>query len=166
MNMHRFLTGTRGMLSIIPILGILLLGNTSALAQVGVTSSVVIPLTGTVGGGAGQENVNFANTNVQIESTLSRDPDFNAPPVVILNIKFVKNVGTGATTNVNYTGDTWITKIRTLKGTDTIQVTFPFSQGNAVSAANARSGLATLTLTFDTNGVITGGSGTIGTNTF
>jgi hypothetical protein len=34
------------------------------------------------------------------------------------------------------------------------------------TAAEAPAGLATLNLTFDTNGVITGATGTIGANTF
>jgi hypothetical protein len=184
MNMHLFLTGTRRVLSILPLTGVLLVGSTSALAQVVATlpppqSVVTIPIAGTVNSSTATnvatrapaalatgtaESVSFANANIQIDSTIARDPNPAIPPQVIVNITFLKAAGVGVTSATKYTADYRVTKIRPLVGTDVIAVTFPFSQDKPQGYLEARAGLATFTLTFDANGVITGASGAIGTN--
>lgn len=175
MHMHRFLTGARRALSAIPLVGVLLLfWNTSAPAQTAVAhptqSTVVLPVSGTVAGSAvsttaasTSENVFFANANVQIDSTLARDADLREKPVVILNITFLKAYGMGETSKTKYLADTRVTKTRALQGTDVIEVTFPFAPDTPQGFLESRSGRATFALTFDSNGVLTGASGTIDT---
>ena len=184
MNMPLFLTGTRRVLSVFPLIGVLLVGSTSALAQVVPAnppqSVVTLPIAGTVRSttapattsavaapAAGTtEDVSFARANIQIDSTIARDPNPAVQPQVIVNITFLKAAGVGVTSKTMYTTDYRVTKIRPLVGTDVIAVTFPFTQDKPQGYLEARSGLATFTLTFDTNGVITGASGGISSSTF
>lgn len=199
MNMFKFLSGTRRVLAVIPMTIVLLTGTTAATAQVVAavpTKSVVtVVITGTVPGTP--EAVAFTNAAVQIGSTLARDPDPTLPPVLIVDITFLKASGVGVLTKTTYVAEAQVTKVRPLAAKDVIGITFPFSvppttttlkttaaitdattaptatatkdaavAASTKSAAEARAGLATFTLTFDTNGVITGASGTIGANTF
>jgi hypothetical protein len=201
MNMYKFLGGTRRVLAVIPMMVVLLTGTTSTMAQVVAavpTKSIVkILVTGTVPGTP--EAVTFTNAAVQIGSTLARDPDPTLPPVLIVDITFLKASGVGATTKSTYVAEAQVTKVRPLAARDVIEITFPFAVSTATTlaavsttsslataptvaaptatrdaaialstktAAEARAGLATLTLTFDTNGVITGATGAIGANIF
>ena len=177
MNMHQFFTGTRRVLAVMPMLWVLLTGTTSAVAQVALatpTKSVVtVAVSGTVDGsiavsGAGmaaQESVAFNKVGVEIGSTLSRNSDPALPPVLIVDITFLKAAGFGAVTKGKYVAEARVTKLRPFVANEVIAITFPFALDKA-PLNEARAGLATFTLTFDTNGVITGASGTIGSDTF
>lgn len=193
----QFLSGTRRVLAVIPMMVVLLTGTTSSMAQLAQGALLVAPViptksvstivvTGTVPGPP--EAVDFNKVQVQIGSTLARDPDPTLPPVLIVDITFLKAAGVGATTKTKYVADAQVTKIRPLAANDVIAITFPFvaTKDKAATAttpavisptppttaqntqflAEAPSGLATFNLTFDTNGVITGATGTIGANTF
>jgi hypothetical protein len=193
MNMHQFLIGTRRRLAVLPMALLMLTGATSALAQVApanpTKSTVNILVSGTVGGHP--EAVTFTNAAVQIGSTLSRNSDPALPPVLIVDITFLKATGTGVLTRAQYVAEAQVTKMRPFKANEVIEVTFPFSAsataGASLTAAassaplairtaahafatkalsEARAGHAVFTLTFDTNGGVTGASGTIGANTF
>jgi hypothetical protein len=183
MNTHQLLCGTRRALAIFPLLGVLLLGSNLAVAQTAAVnppqSTVVLAADGTVAASTttsaaltaspsvgSTESVTFAKAKIQIDSTLARDPDLGNPPVVIVNITFLKVAGVGVTSKTKYTADYRVTKIRPLAGTDVIEVTFPFTPDKPQGHVEARAGRATFNLTYDTNGVITGASGTIGTSTF
>jgi hypothetical protein len=194
MSMYKFLGGTRRVLAAIPMMVVLLTGTTSAMAQVVAAvptkSTVTVVLTGTVPGPP--EDISFTKAQVQIGSTLARDPDPTLPPVLIVDITFLKAAGVGVTTKSKYVAEGQVIKVRPLAATDAIQITFPFALDKALTAAQttslssttstatktatiadstktvaeARAGLATFNLTFDTNGVITGATGTIGANAF
>jgi hypothetical protein len=193
MNMHPFLSGTRRRLAIIPLALILLTGATCAMAQVApanpIKSTVNILVSGTVPGAP--EAVAFSNAAVQIGSTLSRNSDPALPPVLIVDITFLKAIGTGALTKTQYVAEAQVTKMRPFKANEVIEVTFPFNASmtaaptvttaavttslairtTAIATATkavseARAGRAVFTLTFDTNGGVTGATGTIGANTF
>jgi hypothetical protein len=186
MKMHRFLTGTQRALSAIPVMGVLLLGSTEAQAQIAAVNppqSVVVALaSGAVGrstlttavtslavaapSAGTAETVSFSNANIRIDSTLARDPTLLTPPQVILNFTFLKALGVGLTSKASYIADYRVTKLRPLVGTDVIEIIFPFYPNTATGSREARSGRASFTLTFDTNGVITGATGTIGSSTF
>lgn len=173
MNMQRFLTAARRALSVVPVIGVLLWGHTSALAQTAAAnppqSTVTIPVSGTVAGSpvsataaSATEAVSFARANVQIDSTLAR-PEPGSTPVVIVSITFLDASGTGVKSKTKYVADTRLTQIRPLKGTDVIETTFPFAPDRPQGFLESRVGRATFTLTFDTNGVLTGASGAIDT---
>jgi hypothetical protein len=193
MNMHSFLSGTRRRLAVLPLSLLMLTGATSAMAQVApaipVKSTVNILVSGTVPGAP--EAVAFSNAAVQIGSTLSRNSDPALPPVLIVDITFLKATGTGALTRTQYVAQAQVTKMRPFQANDVIEVTFPFSASmtagptlitsSAVSplairtaahafatkaVSEARAGRAVFSLTFDTNGAVTGATGTIGANTF
>jgi hypothetical protein len=177
MKLHRLLNGARSVLSVIPMIGVLLLGNASALAQTASThptqSTMAFRISGTVAGSSTLsdsttaastlESVSFTNANIQIDSTLARDPDFGNRPVVIVNITFLKASGLGETSKTKYIAEAQVTKVMALQRSDVIEITFPFAPDTPQGFLEARAGLATFTLTFDTNGVITGASGTIDT---
>jgi hypothetical protein len=129
MNMYKFLGGTRRVLAVIPMMVVLLTGTTSAMAQVVAAvptkSTVIVVLTGTVPGLP--EDVSFAKAQVQIGSTLARDPDPSLPPVLIVDITFLKAAGVGVTTKSKFIAEAQVTKVRPLAATDVIEITFPFS---------------------------------------
>jgi hypothetical protein len=182
MNIHQFLSGTRKVLAAVPMLVVLLSGTTSAMAQVALLapatptkSTNTIVVTGTVPGPP--EDVAFNKVQVQIGSTLARDPDPTLPPVLIIDITFLKAAGVGVTTKTKYMAEAQVTKVRPQVANDVIEITFPYTQQKATAAAltaaestqflsASPAGLATFNLTFDTNGVITGATGAIGANKF
>jgi hypothetical protein len=155
----------------------LLGGGTCAVAHFApampVKSTVNILVSGLVPGAP--ETVGFTNAAVQIGSTLSRNSNPALPPVLIVDITFLKATGIGATTKTQYVAEAQVTKMRPFKANDVIEVTFPFSATMTAGmpmamstkhVSEARSGRAVFSLTFDTNGGVTGASGTIGANTF
>jgi hypothetical protein len=177
MNMHSFLSGTRRRLAVLPMALILLTGVTSAMAQVApatpIKSTVNILVSGLVPGTP--ETVGFTNAAVQIGSTLSRNSNPALPPVLIVDITFLKATGIGASTKAQYVAEAQVTKMRPFKANDVIEVTFPFSATMTAgmpmnmatkAVSEARAGKAVFSLTFDTNGGVTGATGVIGTNTF
>jgi hypothetical protein len=178
MNMHQFSSSTRRVLSAIPMVFALLTGATflmaapCAIAAVATTSppkSIVdILVTGTVPGPP--EAVNFTKVTAEIGSTLlPGDPATATSPAtaprLMIDITFIKAPGVGATTKLKYTAEAGVTKIRDFAGNMVLEITFPFNLDKR-PLNEALSGLATFNLTFDTNGVITGASGTISANTF
>lgn len=180
MNMQ-FLRGTRRVLAVIPMVVVLLTGTSSALAQVASTapapparSVTTIVITGTVPGPP--EDVSFSKAAVEIGSTLTRASDPALPPVLIIDITFLKAAGVGATTKTKFTAQAEVIKTRTFATTQVLAITFPFNEDKGVVAVTpdvnsavlsaARSGLATFTITVDANGTITGAFGSIGANTF
>jgi hypothetical protein len=193
MNMHPFLSATRRRLAVLPLALIMLTGATCAMAQVApanpIKSTVNILVSGTVPGAP--EAVTFSNAAVQIGSTLARNSDPALPPVLMVDITFLKATGVGALSKAQYVAEAQVTKMRPFKANEVIEVTFPFSASmtaattlttSAVATplairttamatatkavSEARAGRAVFTLTFDTNGGVTGASGTIGANTF
>jgi hypothetical protein len=178
MNTHQFLSGTRRRLAVLPMALLVLTGATCAMAQVApanpTKSTVNILVSGTVPGAP--EAVAFTNAAVQIGSTLSRDSDRDKSPVLIVDISFIKATGIGAITGTQYVAEAQVTKLRPFKANEVIEVTFPFSASTTAGAtlttaatkalSEARAGRAIFTLTFDTNGGVTGASGTLGANTF
>ena len=184
MNMQ-FLRGTRRVLTVIPMVVVLLTGTSSAMAQVTSTAPVVAPapparsvttivITGTVPGPP--EDVSFSKAAVEIGSTLTRASDPALPPVLIIDITFLKAAGVGATTKTKFTAQAEVIKTRTFATTQVLAITFPFNEDKGVVAVTpdvnsavlsaARSGLATFTITVDAKGTITGAFGSIGANTF
>lgn len=177
MKLHQFLSSTRRVLAVIPVMVVLLAGASSAMAQVAPTfptkSVVTIVVTGTVPGPP--EDVAFNKVGIEIGSTLSRDADPAVPPQLIIDMNFLKAAGVGLTTKKKYIADAQVTMVRPLTSTAVLEITFPFVENKTTALTSAEStkflseapaGLATFNLTFDTNGVITGASGTIGANKF
>jgi hypothetical protein len=184
MNMHQFLSRTRKVLVVIPVMAVLLTGTTAAMAQIrlaavtapaakAVKSIKSIAIGGTVPFGA--DSVVFTNQSVEIGSTLSPNSDPALPAVLIIDLNFIKVGGIAAASNVKYTSEFQVTKVRPFSSNVVLEITFPFVQTKATALTSAEStqflseaptGLATFNLTFDTNGVVTGASGKIGANTF
>ena len=177
MNIHQLRVGTRAMLAALPLVLAVLTVTTSAVAQVApadpTRSAVIVTISGTVNGTtaasatttAAQEQVVFNNVPVEIGSTLSRDSDPTLPPVLIVDITFLQDQGIGAASKAKYIAPARVTKLRPLTPNAVIAITFPFTRDQSPSS-EARTGLATFNLTFDANGVITGASGSIDSNTF
>jgi len=144
---------------VVAIIGSLMWGS-PALAG---TTTTIVPVSGMVNGSP--EGVSFSG-NVQIKSTLVLDPDFGTPPRVILDFVFLSVSGTGVSTGTKYTSSVEDNKIRALAGSDMVQITFPF-QSAGMGMTEARWGLASFTLSFDTTtGAVTQGTGTIATSNF
>jgi hypothetical protein len=177
MNMHQVFAGTRRMLVGVPIVLAVLTAADAAVAQVasaGLTrSAVTVTVSGTVGGQTGvsgsamaaQEPVAFHRVLVEIGSTLAKDSDPALPPVLIVDITFLKAHGVGLVTKGKFIAEANVTKQRLFAANDVIAITFPFNLDRS-PVHESRSGHATFHLTFDTNGVITGASGSIDSNTF
>jgi hypothetical protein len=177
MNTYELRAGTRAMLAALPLLLAALTATTPAVAQVApanpTRSAVTLVISGTVGGTAAisgsqtaaQEAVAFDKAGVEIGSTLSRNSDPALPPVLIVDITFLKAAGVGLVTKSKFTAQAGNSKLLPFASSYAIPITFPFNLDKA-PFTDARSGLATFHLTFDTNGVITGATGSIDSNTF
>lgn len=176
MNMHQLRAGARAMLAALPMLLAVSTATTSAMAQVApatpTRSAVSVAISGTVEGTAAtsgsqtaaQEPVAFDRAAVEIGSMLSRNSDPALPPVLIVDIT-MKAQGVGVVTKSKFLAEAGVTKLRPFTTSEVIAVTFPFNL-DKLPLNSARSGLATFNLTFDTNGVITGAFGSIGSNPF
>ena len=185
----KFLGSTRKVLTAIPMIVVLLTGTTSAMAQVAAPAVVVAPapapatptrsfvnilVTGTVPGPP--EDVSFSKVTAEIGSTLSRNADPALPPVLIIDITFIKAPGVGVTTKTKFVAAAEVIKTRPFAANQVLEITFPFDEDKGVVAQTsatstsvlsaARSGLATFNVTVDANGVITGATGTISANPF
>jgi len=177
MNIHELRAGTRAMLAAVPILLAVLTATTSAVAQVAppnpTRSAVTVTISGTVEGTtatsgsqtAAQEPVAFDKVPVEIGSTLSRNSDPALPPVLIIDITFLKAQGVGLVTKSKFIAQAGVTKLKPFANNLVVPITFPFNL-DKTPFSDARAGLATFNLTFDTNGVITGASGAIANNPF
>jgi hypothetical protein len=192
MYMHQFLSSTRTVLAVIPMLVILLTGSNLASAQVAqapapapaaaapidkTKSTMVIAIDGTVP--VGTDNVVFNKVSVEIGSTLSRDADPAVAPQLIIDIRFLKAAGTAVNSKAKYESIAEFQIVKLFTPTKVLELTFPFTEvkaGKAFSAltpaestqvlVDSPAGLATFNLTFDANGVITGATGSIGANKF
>jgi len=129
-------------------------------------SVAVIPVSGIVSGQP--ESVAFSG-QARVSSRLVLDTSrFNTPAHVLLTIDLSKMSGTGSLTGAKYVaggneGDVRILLVRA----DTVEITFPFSQGTRMSAASARSGILSFALSFDLDtGAITSGTGTVSSPSF
>lgn len=136
-------------------------GGTAASAAT-VLSTAAIPIGGTVIGPS--ESISISGY-VQVNSTMVTDPDFGAPPIVILTFDFTNVSGQGLKTGATYntTSGDQNDMIRAFKSSELIQMTFPIWK-STVNFMSAKSGLASFTLNFDVvNGTLTGGSGSAST---
>ncbi|MEO5660138.1 MAG: hypothetical protein ABIQ90_10110 [Polaromonas sp.] len=172
MKANRLIRRTRQVLTVIPMTLALLTGatllmatSTSAIAQTALqpqptTSTVQIVIAGTVPGPP--EDVVFNKAQVQVGSTLiPADPtDPTSVKKLKLDFTFIKAAGVGKTTKAKYIASDKVTVTRDFSGTMVVKITFSFVQDKH-PLTEARYGLATFNLTFDTNGVITGASGAI-----
>jgi len=133
----------------------------------------LIPVSGTVSGQP--ESVRFSgqarvSSELVLDTTRVRPPHL---PAVILIIDLSGVSGTGSSTGAKYTaGGDGTPVFRQLAGTDTLEITFPFTRGTTMSVSSAgmssvRSGVVTFVLSFDTNtGAITNGTATVAAPNF
>lgn len=177
MKSKQFLTSTRQALAAVPmalaLLGgtALLMTGTPAAAQKAaakkpptatVTSFVEILVSGTVAGEPGfSEDVAFPKVKVQIGSTLILDEFDPTNRRVALDISMIKAAGVGLQTRkkyiANYT-DHFNQVLESPMQPDTAPFLFGLDQKGASADL---SGMLSLSLNFDHNGVITGARGTI-----
>ena len=184
------LDGIRKVLTAIPVILMLLTGANSAIAQVAssatpidkIKSTMVIFVDGTVP--LGTDGVVFNQARVEVGSTLSRDADPTVAPQLIIDIRFLRAAGTAVTSKVKYESIAEFQIVKQFTPTRVLELSFPLTEikvdkagvARAASSLNAvestqtlvdsPAGLVTFNLTFDTNGVVTGASGTIGANKF
>ena len=123
-------------------------------------SPVTIPISGTVDGSP--ERVAVSGL-ARITSTLVKsDAKFHHPPRVILDFDLRGVSGTGISTRTRYVTRGRDELLRLLVPSDVIEVTFPLQPHTRKGFTEARSALASFTLSFDVNtGALTGGTGTI-----
>lgn len=185
-----FLGGIRRVLTAIPLTLMLLTGANFANAQTAplavpidkVKSTMVIFVDGAVP--LGTDSVVFKNVQVEVGSTLSRDADPTVAPQLIIDIRFLKAAGTAVTSKVKYESIAEFQIVKQFTPTRVLELTFPLTEIKVDKAGLPRAqstlnpaestqtlvdspaGLVTFNLTFDTNGIVTGASGTIGANKF
>ena len=184
------LSGIRKVLTGISVILMLLTGANSAIAQVAssaapidkIKSTMVIFVDGTVP--LGTDSVVFNQARVEVGSTLSRDADPTVAPQLIIDIRFLRAAGAAVTSKVRYESIAEFQIVKQFTPTRVLELSFPLTEikvdkagvPRAASSLNAAestqtlvdspAGLVTFNLTFDTNGVVTGASGTIGANKF
>ena len=167
---------------VVAVLGGLLASGTSAVAQTAtatsatsttttttsagdVVNATVIPLSGIVNGGPGQEDVSISG-NAVITCTAVKDPDFKGPTSMRHNIDLTGVTGVGQKSGTLYVVDGNVDiKIRPLAASDTIQITFPLFTVSG-GMFTARTGLATFTVTTGPSGKVTGLTAIVGTPAF
>jgi hypothetical protein len=128
----------------------------------------LIPVSGTVSGQP--ESVRFSgqarvSSELVLDTSRTRPPH---PPSVILIIDLSGVSGTGSSSEARYAvGGDGTPVFRQLASTDTVQIPFPFARGTSMGTSSVRTGLASFTLSFDTNtGAITNGTATVAAPTF
>jgi len=122
-------------------------------------SATLVPVSGTVSGAP--ESVAFAG-NAQVRSRLAKDPDFNAPSLIV-TIDLSGVSGTGSMTGRKYAISGPHIVQRRLAASHTVDVSFPFAD----ASGPPRSGLASFVLGFDTSsGAVTAASGALATPNF
>jgi hypothetical protein len=140
MHKHQFLSSTRKVLAVIPVMAVLLAGTTSAMAQITsspsalaaaallapqpIKSTKVVVFSGSVP--FGTDSIVFTNQSVEIGSTLSRDADPTVPPQLIVDLRFINAKGVATLSKVVYTADAQVSKVRQFAANDVLEVTFPF----------------------------------------
>lgn len=122
-------------------------------------SSAMIPLQGTVGGGA--ESVRFAG-HAQLRANVVPDDHTGGWPTVILTIDLSKLSGVGALTGRKYVTSMQETFTRQLSAADTVEASFPFHPTGDGDIASARVGTAAFHVNYNVNTLkMTGASGEI-----
>jgi hypothetical protein len=163
MNMHRPLFTPVLLPLVIAMMGaVLWWGGAPASAQTAITASTtrststssattttttaaLVSIKGTVNGLP--ESVSFSG-QAQISANVVTDPDFGAPPTVVLSIDLGKVTGVGSSTGKTYVTSSQGTLNRRLTAADKVQFTFPFFQSGG-SAASSRVGMAFFDLSFN-----------------
>jgi cytoskeletal protein RodZ len=122
------------------------------------TTPAVVTIKGTVSGSP--ENVSFSG-QAKLSASVVTDPDFGTTPIVVLSIDLSGVTGVGSSSGRKYvTSDGEIVR-RRLAAADAVQLRFPFFPSGS-SAMSARTGVASLNLSFDVNSLkLTGASGAI-----
>ena len=108
-------------------------------------TAALVPIRGIVSGSP--ESVSFSG-QAQINANVVTDPDFGAPPTVVLSIDLGKVTGVGASSGKTYVTSSQGTLNRRLTAADTVQFTFPFTSSGG-SAMSSRIGVASFTLSFN-----------------
>jgi hypothetical protein len=96
------------------------------------------------------ESVAFAGL-AQLNANVVTDPDFGAPPTVVLSIDLSKVTGVGLSTGKKYVTSNQEILNRGLTFADTVQFTFPFSQSGSSPITSSAIGLVSFNLSFDVN---------------
>jgi hypothetical protein len=123
-------------------------------------TTTLVDIGGTVSGGP--ESVVFSGT-ASLNSRLAPDPDFGKHKVVlIIDLRSVSGVGSSTLSKYVISGPDIMH--RRLGATDLVDITFPFLPEGSEDTGAARPGLASFTLSFDTNtGAVTAATAAIGT---
>jgi hypothetical protein len=87
--------------------------------------------------------------SVQIDTVVVRDPDFGAPPIVLLSIDFSNVSGVGLKTKTKYVTSGGQDLVRPLVAKDVVDVTFAIFPDNDTGFTSARPALASLTLHYN-----------------
>src|SRR5262245_18778798 len=126
------------------------------------TSSVAIPISGTVDGLP--ESVSVSGLARITSKLVKTDAKFHHPPRVILDFDLHRVSGTGISTGTRYVSMSRDEMPRPLVASDVVEITFPLEPKVAKGFTAARAGLASFTLSFDVHtGALTGGAATVGT---
>jgi hypothetical protein len=111
------------------------------------------------------ESVSFSG-QAQVNSRLVQDPDFGKP-VLLLTINLTTVSGVGSSTRAKYVIPTQELVQRHLAPSHSVQVTFPFLKSGSSDASSARTGVASFSLSFDTNtGAVTSATGSVASPSF
>jgi hypothetical protein len=136
-------------------------GPVPAASAASAPTIALIPVSGIVTGQP--ESVAFSG-QARVSSRLVLDTSrFSTPAHVLLSIDLSKVSGTGSLSGAKYLAAGNESDVRLLLvRADTVEITFPFSQGTRMSTASARSGILSFALSFDLDtGAITSGTGTV-----
>jgi hypothetical protein len=146
---------------VLPLLAALLVIGSADTPAASVTSTLTIPIAGTVT--ASPESVSLSGS-IQIVNTLVRDSLLGSPPKVRLSIKLVNVSGVGLSTGTKYVATGEDTLLRLLKISDSFEITFPFYRDTPNGRSSARSALAAITLKFDLlSGTLSGATASFST---
>ncbi len=131
-------------------------------AQAQTVSTITLPVSGTVSAVKSglNETVTFSGPLV-VTATVVTDPALGPSAVVAIDGRGVK--GTGNKTKTIYLNECEANLTRPFGATDVIQLTFAFFQDAPGSYLTSKTGLVTLTLTYDTVTMkLTGVTGSLG----
>jgi len=121
------------------------------------TTPALVTVNGVVSGSP--ESVSFSG-QAQLNANVVTDPDFGAPPTVVLSVDLSNITGVGSSTGKKYVISNQEILNRRLAAADTVQMTFPFSQNGSSGASGI--GMASFNLSFDVITLkLTGASGSI-----
>lgn len=143
------------------ILGMISLAAPAALAQAATVSTFALPISATVTAAASglPEAVTFSGT-AHVTATVSTDPAL--PPQVVVSVDGRGVEGVGQTSGLVYKNECEANLTRPLRALDSIHLTFAVFKEGPGSALNARTGLLTLNLSFDTTAMaLTNATGSV-----